>query len=246
MFNSDTYYWLLLLMPLAAFLYSSVGHGGASSYIVLLTLFSFAPTEVRPAALLLNIGVSAISFLTFRKTNQFPKELFLSLILFSMPAAFIGGMFVLDAKIYQKILGLLLLLPIARLFNIIKLNKTNNIERKFWMAPLLGIAIGFVSGLIGIGGGILLSPIIILLGWADLKQTASISALFIFLNSITGLMGSGITGITWLPHFEIIAPVTLIGGIAGGYIGSHKYSAPAMRYALATVLTVAAIKFLLP
>jgi uncharacterized membrane protein YfcA len=245
MAGNDTFYWLLLLMPLVAFLYSSVGHGGASSYIVLLTLFGFAPVEVRPAALLLNIGVSGISFLSFRKTNQFPKELFWSLILFSMPAAFIGGMFVLDVKIYQKILGLLLLLPIARLFNIFKPNATKTVERKFWMAPTLGVAIGFVSGLVGIGGGILLSPVIILLGWADLKQTATISALFIFLNSITGLMGSGLNGFTWLPHFEIIAPLTLIGGIVGGYFGAHRYSGLSLRYALAIVLMVAAIKFLI-
>lgn len=246
MIEDNTIYWLILLMPLAAFLYSSVGHGGASSYIVLLTLFGFAPVEVRPAALLLNIGVSGISFLTFRKTNQFPKSLFLSLILFSMPAAFLGGMFVLDIKSYQKLLGILLLLPIFRLFNIFKPSASAKIERKIWMAPVLGLLIGFVSGLVGIGGGILLSPVLILLGWADLKQTATISALFIFLNSITGLMGSGLAGFHWLSHFEIIAPLTLLGGIMGGYIGAHKYSAPAMRYALGIVLSVAAIKFLLP
>lgn len=236
---------LMILMPLAAFLYSSVGHGGASSYIVLLTLFGFAPAEVRPAALLLNIGVSGISFLTFRTTCSFQKELFLSLILFSVPAAFLGGMFVLDIKIYQKILGLLLLLPISRLFNIFRLNEAKPVERKLWMAPALGLTIGFVSGLVGTGGGIILSPILILLGWSNLKQTAAISALFIFLNSVSGLAGSGLSGFTWLPHFEILMPLTLAGGIAGGYWGSHKYTAPAMKYALATVLSVASVKFLL-
>ncbi|MBS1488771.1 MAG: sulfite exporter TauE/SafE family protein [Bacteroidetes bacterium] len=236
---------LMLLMPLAAFLYSSVGHGGASSYIVLLTLFGFAPAEVRPAALLLNIAVSAISFLTFRKTCSFPKELFLSLILFSIPASFIGGTFLLDEKIYRKILGLLLLLPISRLFNIFKLKESKPVERKFWMAPAWGLAIGFVSGLVGIGGGILLSPVLILLGWANLKQTAAISSLFIFLNSISGLIGSGLSGLVWPSHFEILLPLTVAGGIAGGYYGANRYSAPAMKYALATVLTVASVKFLL-
>lgn len=236
---------LLLLMPLAAFLYSSVGHGGARSYIVLLTLFGFAPVEVRPAALVLNIGVSAISFYTFYRKCVFPFKLFLTLILFSMPAAYWGGTFTLDIKVYQKVLGVLLLLPISRLFGIFKVREGKPIAQNFAIMASLAFLIGFVSGIVGIGGGILLSPILILFGWADLKQTAAVSALFIFMNSIAGLLGAGVTDFSWLPHFELIIPLTLIGGILGGYVGANKYSPPAMKYALAFVLTVASIKFLL-
>lgn len=243
--TNNAIFWLSLLMPLAAFLYSSVGHGGASSYIVLLTLFGFLPQEVRPAALILNIGVSGIAFLTFRRTCVFPRKLFWSLILFSMPAAFLGGTLVLDPHVYQKIIGVLLLLPVARLFNIFKPKNSVMIVRAWWMGPALGLVIGFISGLVGIGGGIILSPILILMGWASLKQTAAISSLFIFLNSVTGLLGSGITEFAWIAHFEILIPLTLAGGILGGYVGANKYSAPAMKYALATVLAVASVKFLL-
>lgn len=243
--GENFYILLLMAMPVAAFLYSSVGHGGASSYIVLLTLFGFLPVEVRPAALVLNIFVSGIAFVSFRKTCEFPTSLFISLIVFSVPAAFLGGTFILDARIYQKLLGILLLFPILRLFNVFKVNNEKPVERKFWIIAVLGISIGFVSGLVGIGGGILLSPALILLGWASLRQTAAISALFIFLNSVSGLIGSGMAGFTWISHFEWILPLTLAGGIAGSYYGSKKYSGTTMKYALAAVLCIASFKFLI-
>lgn len=242
----ESYYILLFsAMPAAAFLYSSVGHGGASSYIVLLTLFGFLPVEVRPAALVLNIAVSGVAFFSFRRTCKFPTSLFLSLVAFSIPAAFVGGTFLLDAKVYQKILGILLLFPIFRLFNLIKPINHKVLKRNFWMIAGLGIFIGFLSGLVGIGGGILLSPVLILFGWASLRQTAAISALFIFLNSIAGLAGSGMAGFHWITHFEIIMPLTLAGGIAGSYFGSAKFSGSAMKYALGIVLSIACFKFLI-
>ncbi len=235
---------LLVLMPMVAFLYASVGHGGASSYLVLLALYGFAPVEIRPTALLLNIGVSAISFLSFRGAGNFPKELFLLLVIFSVPASFIGSMFLLDAEIYQKMLGFLLLFPVLRMLNVLPVNDSKIIKRKFWMAPALGLSIGFASGLIGIGGGIILSPVLLILGWTDLKQTAAVSALFIFLNSIAGIIGSGVSGFTLPAHFEYILPLTLLGGIAGGYFGANKFNVPAMKVALATVLAIASAKFI--
>ncbi len=236
---------LFFLMPIIAFLYASVGHGGASSYLVLLALYGFAPAEIRPAALLLNIGVSAISFISFRRAGNFPKELFVSLIIFSIPASFVGSMFLLDAKIYQKVLGVLLLFPVLRILNVLPVNESKIIERKFWMAPVLGLSIGFVSGLIGIGGGIILSPVLLILGWTDLKQTAAISALFIFLNSIAGIIGSGVAGFVLPTYFEWMLPATLLGGAAGGYIGANKFNVPSMKIALATVLAIASVKFIL-
>ena len=212
---------------------------------MLLALYGLAPAEIRPAALLLNIGVSAISFLSFRRTGNFPKELFWALILFSTPASFIGSLFLLDVKIYQQALGILLLFPVLRMLNVFPVHNTTIIERKLWMAPALGMSIGFVSGLIGIGGGIILSPVLLILGWTDLKQTAAVSALFIALNSIAGIIGLGMSGFTLPAYFEWMLPATLLGGIAGGYIGANKFNIPAMRIALATVLAIASAKFIL-
>jgi uncharacterized membrane protein YfcA len=236
--------FLFVLMPVLAFLYASVGHGGASSYLVLLALYGFAPAEIRPTSLLLNIGVSAISFLLFRREGSFSKKLFLELIVFSVPASFVGSLFLFDAKIYQRALGILLVFPVLRMLNVFPVNNSIIIERKFWMAPALGLSIGLVSGLIGIGGGIILSPVLLILGWTNLKQTAAVSALFIFLNSIAGFVGSGVAGFTLPAYFEWMLPVTLLGGVAGGYIGANKFNVPAMKIALATVLSIASAKFI--
>ncbi len=245
MFTESVILPLLVLMPVAAFLYSSVGHGGASSYIMLLTLFHFAPSEVRPFALLLNILVSGVSFLSYRRVCNFPTKLFLHLIIFSVPAAFLGGAVSVDAVLYKKILGVLLIFPALRLFNIISVRKTVLIERKWWMMPIIGLSIGFLSGLIGIGGGIILSPVLLLLGWANVKETAAISALFIFLNSIAGLFGAGITALAFQQQLQLLMPLTLIGGVAGAYFGANKFNVPALKFLLATVLIIAASKFLI-
>lgn len=236
---------LLILMPAAAFLYSSVGHGGASSYIMLLTLFHFAPAEIRPFALALNILVSGVSFISYRRVCNFPVQLFLPLILFSVPAAFLGGAVSVDAVLYKKILGVLLIFPALRLFNIIPVRKTILVDRKLWMTAAIGLSIGFVSGLIGIGGGIILSPVLLLLGWADVKETAAVSALFIFLNSISGLFGSGIADLAFQPQLQILMPFTLIGGVAGAYLGANKFNTPALKFLLASILIIAASKFII-
>jgi len=246
MFENDFTYLLLLLLPAVAFLYASVGHGGASSYLVLLALFGFAPAEIRPTALMLNIMVSAIAFLNFRKACVFPLKLFLSLALFSVPASFLGGLFTLDTQLYQKLLGVLLLFPILKLFNFFPSNENAAVTRQWWMAPALGFLIGLMSGLIGIGGGIILSPVLLMLGWSDVRQTAAISALFILLNSVAGLSGSGLQGFHFQPFLQILLPLTVAGGLAGAFWGAFRFNVPALKYMLALVLTIAATKFLLP
>lgn len=236
---------LFISLALAAFLYASVGHGGASSYLALLTVFHYAPEHIRSTALILNIIISGVSFLSFRKACVFPTKLFLSLIIFSIPAAFIGGTIIIDPHLYQKILGVLLLFPVLRLFNVFPVNEKPVADRKWWMAPLLGLSIGFISGLIGIGGGIILSPFILLMGWANMKETAAISALFIFMNSIAGLLGSGINHLQVDGQMLLLVPLTVAGGITGAYLGAHHFRVPILRYLLAIVLLVAASKFLI-
>jgi uncharacterized membrane protein YfcA len=158
--------------------------------------------------------------------------------------AYVGGLITIDAGIYKKILGLLLIIPIARFlfFGNIKvedLKKSNT-----FLSLIVGGAIGFLSGLIGIGGGIILSPVLLLLKWADMKQTAAISALFIFVNSISGLAGQLSKGIHFSPDMYAYAGVAFAGGICGAYFGSLKFNQNILKYLLAIVLMVAAYKLL--
>ncbi len=239
--------WILLflLLPLAAFLYASVGHGGASSYLMLLALFGFAPAEIRPAALILNMVVAGFAFLSYRKTCRFRHELFWPLVLFSIPAAFWGGTITIDAGIYKKILGLLLIFPVLRFLNLFPVATKTTLQRKIWMAPLLGMTIGFMSGLIGIGGGIILSPVILMAGWANIRETAALSALFIFLNSAAGFMGANPLETTISREIWLLMPGTILSGMLGAWFGAFRFPVKILRYILTVVLIFASFKLLL-
>lgn len=237
--------FLYFLMPFAAFMYASVGHGGASSYLMILALMGFAPEEIRPSALILNMFVSMISFLNYRKSGVFPTKLFLSLIIFSIPAAYLGGRILLDTGIYKQVLGVLLLFPVLRFAGVFPISETSRVEQKWWMAPVLGFAIGLLSGMIGIGGGIILSPIILMMGWAGVKETAALSALFIFLNSVAGFLGASVFHIEFSTQLWILLPLTIAGGALGAYLGAKKFSPKALKYLLAFVLAFAAVKLIL-
>jgi uncharacterized membrane protein YfcA len=232
-------WFLYFLMPFAAFMYASVGHGGASSYLMILALMGFAPEEIRPSALILNMFVSMISFLNYRKSGEFPTKLFLSLTIFSIPAAYLGGTILLDTGIYKQVLGVLLMFPVLRFAGVFPISETSKVEQKWWMAPVLGFAIGLLSGMIGIGGGIILSPIILMLGWAGVKETAALSALFIFLNSVAGFH------IEFSTQLWILLPLTVAGGALGAYLGAKKFSPKALKYLLAFVLAFAAVKLII-
>jgi len=232
------------LLFLVAFLYSSVGHGGASGYLALMAIFAIAPDVMKPTALLLNLFVSLTSFIQFYRGNHFNWKIFLPFAIASVPMAFVGGLITLDAVIYKKTLGFLLLIPIVRFLffaNVqqAELKKTNN-----GLSLFIGAAIGFLSGLIGIGGGIILSPVLLILKWTDMKQTAAISALFIFVNSLAGLAGLFTKGIHFNPDMYMYVAIAFIGGICGAYFGSLRFKQTLLKYILAAVLMMAAFKLL--
>lgn len=242
---SDVTVYLFILLPVAAFFYASVGHGGASSYLMILALAGFAPEEIRPTALLMNILISFIAFTNHRKTCEFPNKLFWQLAIFSIPAAFIGGLIVVNAAIYKNILGILLLFPILQFIGLFPKNKTISHDVRPWLPPVIGILIGFFSGLIGIGGGIILSPLLLMLGWANIRQTAAISALFIFVNSVSGYIGTVGLDMDLDPSLWIFIPPTIIAGILGSYYGSHKFNIRIVKNLLTFVLAGAALKLIL-
>jgi len=235
------FYFLLFLV---AFLYASVGHGGASGYLALMAIWGIAPEVMKPTALLLNLFVSLTSFIQFFRGGHFRWKLFLPFAIASVPMAFVGGMITVDADIYKKILGILLLVPIIRFLFFRNIQVSEIRKANIALSLLIGAAIGVLSGLIGIGGGILLSPALLLLKWADMKQTAAISALFIFVNSLSGLAGQLTKEIQFTSDMYVYVAVAFVGGLLGAYFGSLRFKATILKYLLAIVLIVAAYKLL--
>ena len=240
----ETIILFYLLLFLVAFLYSSVGHGGASGYLALMALFSISPEVMKPTALLLNLFVSLTSFIQFYRGKHFNWKIFLPFAITSVPMAYLGGLKHLNDDIYKKILGILLIIPIIRFLFFANIKVEELKKPNVVLSILIGAAIGFLSGLIGIGGGIILSPVLLLLKWTDMKQTAAISAIFIFVNSLSGLAGQLQKGIHFSPDMYAYVGVAFVGGICGAYFGSLKLKSNLLKYLLAVVLMVAAYKLL--
>jgi len=232
------------LLFLVAFFYASVGHGGASGYLALMALFSITPEVMKPTALLLNLFVSLTSFYQFYRGKHFQWKIFFPLAISSVPFAFLGGMISIDAALYKRVLGFLLLLPIFRLLFFKNVPAQELRKPNLLLSLQIGSTIGFLSGLIGIGGGIILSPVLLLLKWTDQKQTAAISALFIFVNSLSGLTGQLVKGISFSSDMAAYVVIAFTGGLLGAYLGARRFNQNAIKYMLSVVLMVAAYKLL--
>lgn len=237
-------YLFLLLLFIIAFLYSSVGHGGASGYLALMALFNMAPDSMKSTALTLNIFVSAIAFYSYYKAGFFRPKLILPFVITSVPFAFAGGLIKINPSAYKIILGLFLLVAVARMLFDPKAISGSFRKPPLWLALLIGAFLGFFSGMIGIGGGIILSPLLILLHWAGMKETAAASACFILLNSLSGLSAVKVSGLHFENQMMLWVIVAVIGGIAGSYSGSFKVKAVHLKYPLAAVLLMASLKLI--
>jgi uncharacterized protein len=237
---------LATCISIAAILYSSVGHGGASGYLAAMALFGVTPAVMKPTALVLNIIVAAIATTKFYRAGCFDKSLFWQFAIGSIPCAFIGGSIVLPTQIYKPILGLVLLYAAGRL----GLNQASSQPQQahslpIWLAVGLGMAIGLLSGLTGVGGGIFLSPLLLLMGWATIKQAAGVSAAFILVNSIAGLLGY-LTKFPSLPSsLWIWAICAAVGGWIGSEYGSKQIGSHKLQMLLAVVLAIAGVKLIL-
>lgn len=235
------FYVLLLLV---AFLYASVGHGGASGYLALMALFSFTPEIMRPTALVLNVFVSLIAFTQYYRAGYFQWKLFLPFAIVSIPAAFFGGLISIDTGLYKKILAILLIFPVIRLAGINFQPEKSIRKLNIYAALLIGVVIGFLSGMIGLGGGIILSPVILILHWANMKHTAAVSALFIFVNSIAGLAGIFTKDFHFNTEMGLMIVIALTGAIAGAYLGAKKFESIILKRILAVVLLIASVKLI--
>ena len=237
----ELFYGILFFV---AFLYAAVGHGGASGYLALMALYGVAPEEMKPTALMLNLFVSLTSFIQYYRGGYFLKKLFIPIAAASIPMAFIGGMITVEENIYKRVLGVLLLFPVIRFFFFKNVEDKDLKPSNLTIAIVTGAVVGLLSGMIGIGGGIILSPILLLLQWTNQKQTAAISAAFIFVNSVAGLGGMLTQGISFTGNMVMYIVVAFIGGLLGAYFGSKKFNQNVLKYVLATVLLLASYKLL--
>ena len=243
--NNDFILLFGALLAVVAFLYSSVGHGGASGYLALMSLFSFPVLVMKPSALLLNVFVSIISFFFYYQKKHFRPKLFYPFVITSVPAAFIGGMIPLENSLYKVLLGIVLVLAALRLFGFFNNQEKQIVKINTPLAMTIGFGIGLLSGMLGIGGGVILSPVLLLLGWATLKETAAISSLFIFVNSIAGLSGYFMGDKTFPIESFYLVPIAVFGGILGAYYGSGYFSNKVLKYVLASVILIASFKLII-
>ncbi|PRY51591.1 hypothetical protein B0I27_107179 [Arcticibacter pallidicorallinus] len=234
---------IALSLLLIGFLYSSVGHGGASGYIAVLSLFAVPVDTYKPMILILNIVVAGVAFYQFRKAGFFKWEICRPFLFTSVPAAFIGSRFPLQGELYNLLLGLALVVPIIKLLGVIPSDSEHKRVIPV-VAPLIwGAVLGLLSGMLNIGGGIFLSPVLILLSWANAKEAAAASALFIVLNSLGGLLGSS-DPISISPSAAVWFSSAAAGGFLGSYIGSQRLPQVTIRYLLTAVLAIASCKLI--
>lgn len=235
---------LAALIFVVAFLYSSVGHGGASGYLAVMSFYALQPGRMSSAALILNVLVSGIAFTSYRKAGHFKKSLLWPFVIASVPMSFVGGALPISVTSYSYVLAAVLL------FSAFRLNMNITEESPKEGTPNLGVFIlvggtmGLVSGIVGIGGGIFLSCYLLLAGWATTKESSAVAAPFILVNSIAGLsariwQGKAVFAVS-LPFIA----AAFLGGILGSYLGANRFTSVFLRRILGLVLLSACLKLL--
>jgi hypothetical protein len=234
----------LVLFALAAFLYASVGHGGASAYLALMSFYGLAPAEAKPLVLMMNVLVSSVALFSFYRKQHFDARMFLYLALPSVPMAFLGSRMPLSDQVYRSLLGLLLIVSAIKLLFDQRSQETIK-PYKPWMLMGIGLCLGWVSGLLGVGGGILLSPLLMFLAWAPAKTISGLSAAFILVNSLSGLLAlfGKIPAVENIQYAWI--GIVLVFGWLGAQVGVQRANFIWIKRLLAVVLMVASFKLFL-
>lgn len=237
--------WLALLLLLMAVLYSSVGHAGASGYLAAMALAGVSPAIMKPTALALNICVAVIATFKFYRSGAFAWRLFIPLAITAIPLAYLGGRLSLPAHLYKPLVGVVLVYAAWRSFDTAS-GASSYVVRTPPVALLMlvGAALGLLSGLTGVGGGIFLSPLLLFLRWAPLKVISGVAAAFILVNSVAGILGVMASSTTFHPALPLWAVVVVVGGFIGAEYGSRRLRNPTLQRLLAVVLLVAGLKMI--
>lgn len=235
---------LVAAIAVVAFLYSSVGHAGASGYIAVMSLAALSPAVIKPSALVLNILVASIGTWQFYRAGHFSWRLFWPFAVLSIPLAFVGGYVNLPTHLFKLLVGAVLLLSAVYFF----WQPHNDVVRTEPSMPVAigaGGVLGLFAGLTGTGGGIFLTPLLLIMRWAKTKNAAATSALFILVNSMAGLLGNA-SATKAIPSLVLpMAAAAVIGGAAGSYLGSNRFPPALIKRLLAVVLVIAGLKLML-
>ena len=249
MIDSQQAFLLGALFFAASILYSSVGHGGASGYLAAMGLFGIAPAVMRPTALVMNIAVASISLYKFTRSSGFNWRLFWPFAVTAVPMAFVGGRIQASHTLVRNLGGMrvaVLCYPaVHRTLVADKRVRRITGPPPIALALVLGAAIGLLSGLTGVGGGIFLSPLLVLTGWAAVRDSAAPTAAFVLVNSVSGLLGLLSRQPTLPDALPYWVAAVVIGGLIGASYGSRRLGNNAMRQALAAVLVIAGAKMIL-
>ncbi len=235
---------LSIAIGAVAFLYSSVGHAGASGYIAVMSLAELEPKMIKPTALILNILVAIIATWQFARRGHFSWTLFWPFAVLAVPMAFLGGYLDLPTNVFKFLIGIILLLSALR-FLVGQEEDTTAIPPSLAVSIPTGAGLGLLSGITGTGGGIFLTPLMIMMRWATTKSAAGVSALFILLNSIAGLLGN-ISSTKHFPGYAVpLGLAAVVAGAAGSYFGSQRFPHHTIKRLLAGVLLIAGAKLLM-
>lgn len=233
---------IILAIFAVAILYSSVGHGGASGYLAVMAILAVAPEVTRPTALVLNLFVASIGTLQFWRAGHFKWSIFWPFAIASIPMAFVGGMIKLPTNAYKIVLGVVLLFAAFRLAWRFASDDAETKAPRLWVALIAGAVMGLLSGLVGVGGGIFLTPLLLLMHWSETKTAAGVSALFILVNSFAGLLGN-YAQVSVLPNDAWMwVAAAVAGGVVGSTLGARKFDSMTLRRLLAAVLLFAGFK----
>ena len=236
---------LAVCIFIVAALYASVGHGGASGYLAIMALFSLHPEALKPTALMLNIVVAGVGTYLYCSAGQFSWRVFWPFVMTSIPMSFLGGTFNLPPEYYRPLLGMMLFYAAWRLFVRRKNDEYEANPPGFPVSMVVGGVLGFASGLIGVGGGIFLSPLMILLRWARVREVSGIAAMFILVNSISGLTGH-LSSMQYIPEYApALAGMALVGGTIGALCGSRHLPVALILKAMSLMMVMAGGKMFL-
>jgi uncharacterized protein len=241
-----TILWLTLLFAVVSMLYAFVGQAGGSGHLAAMALLGLSPAVMKPTALVLNVFVATISTLKFSHAGYFSWSTFWPFAVTSVPAAFVGGALSVSSSVYNIVVGWVLLYAAFRLFRVTQVAQSTCIKSPpLWVPLIVGAGVGLLSGVTGIGGGIMFGPLLLSMRWAETRQTLGMSAAINLTNSAAGLVGH-LASVMALPSaMPTWVAAAVIGGWVGAEYGSHRFSHVALQRLLVAVLTIAALKSLL-